>query len=336
VDSEVLPRALEQAGFDPGPHFKAVIVTIAEGADGALAFRWFDHRGTATHADNWWPASTVKFPVAVAALERLTALGFGPDARITFHYEKEPVTQTVSEIVRKALIPSDNHSYDRLGEIVGFDELNKGFLSPKNGFFRSVLQRGYSGRKKDAATRRGTLRYSSALTLEQDGRVESLPERVGKGHYDCPEHGNCMPLMELAEAMRRVMLHEHLPKAQRFDLGRANLELLRKALGSERPRGLGVVNGLRSGFGESPIEVFHKPGFALDWFSDVVFVRSVRDGRRYIVAMAGYPGRSALDAAAHQVGALLRDGVFDAPSVALPDRGAQMPQAVPSTSPPPR
>jgi hypothetical protein len=104
------------------------------------------------------------------------------------------------------------------------------------------------------------------------------------------------------------MMHEKLPAGERFELGKREVALLRSAMSAKRSRGNGVLDGLRRGFGDQKIRTWSKPGFARNWFSDVVFVEVVGTGERWIVSMAGYPGRSALDSAAEHVGRLLREG----------------------------
>ena len=115
----------------------------------------------------------------------------------------------------------------------------------------------------------------------------------------------------MASASDFVMLHESLPACERFDLDGRQLALLRSALEAPRPRGLGVVNGLKEAFGSFKVRCFHKPGFAMNWFSDAVFVLCP-DGmnltRRWIVVMAGLGGRDVIDDAARRVGALIASG----------------------------
>jgi len=310
IEGETLPRLLQSQGFSPPERFKALVIMIDRGRPGAPpTYRAFDWHGTADDRADWWPASTVKLFAAVAALEKTHALGMTPRAMLTYRYVDAPVTLRVDAVVRAALIESNNTAYDRLVEIVGFDELNGGFFVPRNGFISTVLLRGYGGRIRDPVTGSGTLRQAPMITLREGARSATIPERNGRGTYTCPEQGNCTSLLELAETMRRVMLHEQLPASERFALGRPELALMRECLAAPRPRGNGVVDGLRAAFGRR-VRLYHKPGFALQWFSDVVFVEHTRTHARWIVAMAGYPGRPALDDAARRVGGLLASGAL--------------------------
>ena len=257
------------------------------------------------------PASTVKLFAAVAALETTRRLGFPPRVKARFQYEERDKALRVDFLVRQALVPSNNLCFDLLVELVGAKALNDRFLTRANGLAETVMQRAYFGRVRDEATEHPSNRHSPPITLTWRKRHKTLPERDAPPRWDCPEIGNCTTLRDLAEAMRRVMLHDELPESERFALGPPELKVLRKALAERKRRGNGMVDGLKKGLG-GPIRVWHKPGYSRGWFSDVAYVEHVKSGQRYIVAMAGHPGRDSLDVAARHVGALLRSGALTA------------------------
>lgn len=304
---------MSQLGFTPPEGFKALVVVLPARGSAAPA-RTYDWRGTSDDRDDWWPASSVKLFAATAALETTHRLGFGPRTQVTFEYPEGPVTMRLDRIVKDALIPSNNLAFDRLVEITGFDALHREFFSKKHGFQNTVLLRGYGGRIKDPVTQSGTNLNSPPITLSFGKKQKQLPERNGQVRkLECPEQGNCTSLAELAETLRRVMLHDELPENERFDLGKAELELLHSALGATRPRGENIVDGLRAGFGpERPITLHHKAGFALKWMSDAVLVEEPATGKRWLVALAGYPGRESLDQASLIIGKLLASGELEA------------------------
>jgi beta-lactamase class A len=314
VDTDRLGEVLKARGVEVGGDFKALIVRIEEQPGCGLVYRAYDHNGTSAERESWWPASTVKLLAAVAALERLHQWEFTPAASVTFHYaeaEGGEVTQTVSDIVRAAISPSDNTAFDRLVELAGYEWLNDVFLSDANGLGASVLQRGYGGRHRYADSGRGSLRNAPRITLSEGQKHRVLPATQSRKSYPCPDQGNCVPLRDLSDCLKRVMLHEQLPTAERFNLSREQLVLLRLALSAKRDRGLGVVNGLTEAFGPDRLVVHHKAGFALQWFSDNVFALDRKTGRRWLVALANRPGREALDELSVHVGIILRDGLLD-------------------------
>lgn len=318
IDTATLATLFTSHGYYPSAWFKSLVVRVEVLEGGRLRFDAFDYCGTSLdkYGDpgdkSWWPASTVKIYAAIAALERLNELGFSNRAFVTFYYKDQTVRTCVDYLVRQAIGPSDNTAFDMLVEIVGMDDLNQKFLTARNGFFSTVLQRGYSGRVKDPQTGYGSLRESPALLITEGSRTLNIPPRSSTMKYDCPDQGNRTTLLELAETMRRVMLHEYLLPHERFQLTDADLSLLREALAADRERGQEVVKALGRRFADYNIEVrlYHKPGFAMEWFSDVVFVHCTKGYRHFIVAIAGYPGRGSLDEPALILGDILaKDGL---------------------------
>ncbi len=311
LDRTTLPALFEEVGFSPPVGLKALVVRVVRAKDGPT-YLFYDFSGTSLDRDDWWPASTVKVFAAVAALERLRGWGFSPSATVTFHDNKQDVERSVEWLVRQAITHSDNAAFDMLVEVVGGDEMNQ-WLREK-GFLHTVLLRGYSRRHVDPKTKRGILRVSVPITIREPGRpTRHLPTRHGRFRSGCRDQGNCTTLWDLADCLRRVMLHEDLAEAERFALGREEVQLLQSALSAPRERGLGVVSGIKAAFPEGGVTCYHKPGFALDWFSDHVFVRvggAECPDAEWLVAMAAPGGRDALDEAARVVGRLLASGRF--------------------------
>ena len=326
VDGTRLERLLLARGFTPPPRFKALVVELGGGVRRAPAgstgepagaaepaATYFDWRGTSDDRDDWWPASSVKLYAAIAALEVLHGLGFSPNAALTFHYDaagEEEVTLPLAQIVDAAIVPSNNAAFNRLVEIVGFDGINRDFFTARNGLGGTVFLRAYNATRRDPITGHGVNRYSPRISIVEGTRHGELPARVGSGQYPCPDQGNCTTLRQLAEAMRRVMLHEHLPAAGRFALGPRELAVLRRALLSDgREHGILLVEALQLGFGaDVPLRVYHKPGYANRWISDVMFVRRTDTDQRWLVALAAWSGRRVLDEALRHVGAILASG----------------------------
>lgn len=312
IDSERLPALLEARGFVPPEGFKALVIRIDREGDGPFRTRYYDWRGTADDREDWWPASSIKLFAAVAALERIAELGFPLRAQLTYHYESEgepdEVTRRFDRIVHQAIGQSSNPDFDMLVELVGFDDLNRRFFVPRNGIRSTVFLRGYSNRDRDPVTRVNSARPSPRITLRHGRREHVIEARTGTGNYDCPEEGNCTTLLDLAEVMRRVMLHEELPRRERFRLGPDALECLRSAMAIARGRRLAEI--FPETFGEIPVTVHHKPGFALRWISDTLFIHRTDTNERWIVAMAARPERRSLDDAAAHIAALLRDGAL--------------------------
>ena len=323
IDTHLIAGLLAARKFVVPERFKALVIRI-DPVSGSEASRFypFSYKDTYLHRENWWPASTVKLFAAIAALEKSRRLGIEPGAKLTFDYttevSPEPVTKPLNYLVRRALIQSNNQAFDQLVEWVGFHTLNDRFLTAGNGLAQTTLLRAYTRRHMYPELNRGSNRLSPPITVAAKGRVMKLPSERGDGAYNCPNQGNCTTLWDLAEALRRVMLHESLPAAERFALGADELRLLRKALGTRRSRGNPVVDALRNAFGDRIVGLYHKPGYAGKWMSDVVFVDLGPAQAGWLVALANDPGRSSLDEGASHVAALMASGALDVPDTKAP------------------
>ena len=309
TDRDTLPTLLIAGGFVPPDGFKALVVKLEPRADGAWSHKRYDWNGTSGDREDWWPASTVKLFAAIGALQTLHRHGFSLGAKATLHYEdRKPWSGRVSFLARQALVPSNNLAFDRLMELAGHDSLHQDLFRPDKGLGDTVLLRAYAPRRRYPDDNHGDPRHSPRIELVERGRRHTLPERLSKRTYACPEHGNCTTLNDLSEAIRRVMLHGVLPVSERFAIADADAKALAELLGRERSRGNGLVDGLGKACPRRGWRFAHKAGYAHRWFSDVVFVTPRRGKTRWIVAMAGYPGRAALDDAALRVGRLICEG----------------------------
>lgn len=309
--SDILPALLKEKGYEAPDTFKALLIEIVKNEQGGFTYYPMDYLGTSEDRDDWWPASTVKLFAAIAALEKSRALGFPPKSELTFHYEEETVTQTLEELVTRAITDSKNPEFDRLVELVGSDRLNRYFLTEGNGLPRTVMLRAYSARVKDPVTGKSVNSHSPRITLKYRERLEELPEKTAKGLFHCINRGNCTTLRELTEALRRVMMHESLPVEERYKLGPPQLKLLRSALKGEWARG-GVNDALRAAFKGRPIEIFHKGGYADKWFSDVIFLRVNDTHEQWMISLVNRPGRESLNEASKVIAEMIATGELSA------------------------
>lgn len=315
TDTRTLPRLMRERGFHPPKDFKAVVVEVtldAPAGANIVAERYFAWGATAQDP-SFNPASTVKIFAAIAALERVRANGFSPRAVATFHDPGHGSHRhTVRELVEKALVESSNHSYNRLVQLAGYDYLNGRVLSAARGIKRSGIHKPYARSTWMPLTGAGTLRDSPRIELRERSRRRTLPARRGSGSYPCAYSAACTTVRDLAEGMRRLMLHEQLPPGQRLKLSDREILLMRKALRKHRRRGMEVVDGLERALrrGGHSVMLYHKPGFSMEWMSDVIYVYQRRSKRRWIVSLAGYGGRDCLDRAATVIGQLIASGAL--------------------------
>ena len=119
---------------DPGRYRVQILYTqIDRDADNRPLFRSFEYR--VDPGEYFYPASTVKLPTAVLALEKLNRLGIGGLDRDTEMLVGDQSSgKSVGRYVREVLLVSDNQAFNRLYEFVGQEPLN-----------RSLRKKGFDG-----------------------------------------------------------------------------------------------------------------------------------------------------------------------------------------------
>lgn len=260
-----LDADLAAKGYEMPEDANVYAVRVIEGPEGRI-YEQFEAGGGAL-ADDFWPASSIKVLAALGALDFARSLGFTGGATITF--DDGLPSQTLRSIYEPAIRDSSNYDYDLLVRIAGLDYLNDEFLTARNGFPVTSINRSYGGLP---------FNESPAMVFEEGGRRAYVPVRKSNRSPECA--GNCSNLFEMAESVRRIVLHDDLPVEQRFDLDPGDVNALSNAL--QKAEGFfpaAVQRVLGAG-----AKIWSKPGDAaeLDCL-DVAFIQS-RTGRRFLVA----------------------------------------------------
>lgn len=201
-------------------------------------------------ADKYYnPASTVKLPVALVALEKLNEMNKPGVNKFTtmltdssYSSQTKVLTDTsaanglpsVAQYVRKIFLVSDNDAYNRLYEFDGQQTLNE-----------KLWQKGYSNTRivrRFVTMTEEENRHTNAIRFMKDGQLiyEQQPayntgafdyrkqELVGKAHYDRNDsliqspmdftRHNKFPLEDLQKMLQSVIFPKSVPAKQRFNL----------------------------------------------------------------------------------------------------------------------
>jgi hypothetical protein len=231
----------------------------------APAYAFFE-AGGGGFTDSFFPASSVKLLAALGALDFARGLGLTGAALIDGDW-------SVRDTYDAALRWSSNEDYDELVRIAGVEWLNRQFL-PAHGYPATAIQEPYGGGEQ--------VSFSPEMVLSEGGRDIDVPERDGEDDYGCGG-GNCSTLFEMTDALRRVVLDDELPAADRFDLDPADIAALQDALaGAEGFIAPGVADALGP-----DARIFTKPGWVPDL--DCVETALVVDpatGHRFLLGLS--------------------------------------------------
>lgn len=212
----------------------------------------------------FYPASTVKMPLSVFALEKLnkirnpkidrnTRIRFFKswNCQTAFDYDKISPDgyATISNFISKALIVSDNESYNRLYEFTGQKFINKRLRQTVNRKARIVHRFNQCTEKENM--------HTSAFEFEtySNQKIYFRPQvnhrkykkplknmKVGNAYYDSKgklihqakdfSTRNYIPLDGLHEILRKIIFPCNFPRKEQFHLSSIDYQFLIGQLGS--------------------------------------------------------------------------------------------------------
>ena len=309
-----LKKLMKARGFKPPPRFRALVVetTLNKSGSRIRHHRLWSWGKRATTHRGWNPASTVKLYSAISALEQVRWRGLGVNTVVTFHYRGGDRSFPLKQLFEEALNKSWNVPHNRLVQLAGFEYLNgPGGTLQRAGLEHTYIMAAYAQRRWKAEGHSPSLRHSPRITLRQGRRKRVIPARRGRSRYPCMGSA-CTSLSDLAKTMCRMMLHEQLPAGRRLRLGddgqSPHLKMLRQAMdGSHQRRQNAIWKTVSRHFpARAGFVLFHKPGFSRGWMSENIYIYNSGSRRRWIITLAGYPGRGCLTGAARVISKILR------------------------------
>ncbi|UJH67993.1 serine hydrolase [Allomuricauda sp. SCSIO 65647] len=180
----------------------------------------------------FYPASTVKFPAAVVALEKLNEIdSVHRDTR--FYIEGDSIETSFSEAILQIFAVSDNAANNRLIEFLGFDDLNQRLK--KRGVAPIRISHRLSVKNGDDVTTKPLIIYTNdSTTVTSNPIVNNVPVALklmgikkGKGFYaqdslyqEPFDFGlkNYYPIKAQHALLKRIIFPEQFSEEERFDL----------------------------------------------------------------------------------------------------------------------
>ncbi len=214
----------------------------------------------------FYPASVVKFPIALLALQKLNELGidglnkystmltdsaFAGQTKVQFDSTSESGMPSVAHYIKKILVVSDNDAYNRLYEFLGQDYINnklhqKGYENLRIIHRLSVFNTPEQNRNTNPVSF-----YDNAKILYQQDMVSSRKDWVGDENIplgksfmrndtlmeEAKDFGqnNAVSVANLQDMLKAVIFPEAVPEKQRFDLSEEDYDFLYQYM-SQLPR----------------------------------------------------------------------------------------------------
>lgn len=260
------------------------------------------------------PASTVKLPAAIAALQRLHSLdqrNLSPDTRLSFGpticagADSIPVGQrtypTLGRAIDLALAISDNPAYNRLYTFAGPERITT--------LVQQYAAQGIVNRRFDGCNATTDLETGYVNFWSDDGRtlLHHLPGATAPATL-LNEQGNQVPLFGLHQMLAALVLPDAFPDNEQLDLQDDDRQRLLRALSSlpsELPYTInrkyyhdarlkyllyGTNPRAYAQYPASRYRVFNKVGLVGGWLTDVAYVVDYDTGTEFLLSATLYVG----------------------------------------------
>jgi hypothetical protein len=203
------------------------------------------------------PASTVKLPLALLALEKLNTIKIRGVNKNTFvQFDSSYVKQTrlysdstsqnglpsIAHFIKKAFLISDNDAYNRLYQFIGQQAINRSLHDKGYKDLRITRQfMGFTGEQNRHTNAVRFIREDGSLIFAQSPAYNTdsfyFPQqiKIGKAFYRNDSlinepidftKANNIPLEDLQKMLQSVMVPSSVPASQRFNLSKPDYAFL--------------------------------------------------------------------------------------------------------------
>ncbi len=210
----------------------------------------------------FYPASTVKLPLALLSLEKLNRLylpgvdkfarmefdsSYSGQKELTHDSSSETGFPSIAQFIRKAFLISDNDAYNRMYEFVGQREINRrlhsmGFINTRivRQFMPLTEQENRHTNQIQFLDSSGKLIYLQPAAYNKDSFQFSPVVKIGKAYLDAHDsliqepmdftRHNRIPLEDLQEILQTALFPLSVPESKRFKLKPADYLFLYRYL----------------------------------------------------------------------------------------------------------
>ena len=258
-------------------------------------------------AENYfYPASSVKLPAAVLALEHMDNT-VDVSATDTYTIARDTLKHSIAKDVQEIFAVSNNEAYNRVYELLGRDAMNK---SMQNKGLSPIRLTHRLETDDPANAQRDTLFFENGKQL--GGGVDNAISTIsanrlskGKGYMkndslisepmDFSEK-NYFPLETQHNTMKRIFYEENFSEAERFQLSTSSKDLLKAAMHTV-PRKVGYnelefydsyvkffIYGNSRGRIQDHIKSYNKVGYAYGYMTETALITDEKKGVSFLLS----------------------------------------------------
>ena len=279
---------------------------IIRDATGKVSFN--DYSFQVDDSTYFYPASTVKFPIAALALEKLNEQK-EINRNSIFYVEGDSIETTFAKEIEKIFAVSDNEAFNRLFEYLGKDAI---YDRLKSKGIEARISHRLSTENSDELTTKPLIFYlndSTTTTTEEiiNTPIEKLPLKsvlkgngymLGDSLINEPKDfsvKNYLPLTSLHNLMKQLYYPELFKQEEQFNLSDDDRSFLIQTM-KILPRQAGYTSddyydsyGKFLIYGDSKenipeyIEIYNKVGYAYGYLTDCAYIKNKKTNKEYII-----------------------------------------------------
>lgn len=234
-------KMLNEIAHNPAHEVQIIFTDIVRNGD---SVSFIDYNFQLDDDNYFYPASTVKLPAAILALEKLKALndkGIQINKETPFEIAGDTFPSSIASNIAEIFAISDNNAYNHLYEFLGRDEMNKKMKEKGLNLFQISHRLSTPDSANDTLKSirfgfKDEVKYLQASTVDKP--IETLHLRnlkKGIGYYKGDSLvkipfdfslKNYYPLSTAHQTLKRLFFPNNYPIHQQFNLNPADREFL--------------------------------------------------------------------------------------------------------------
>lgn len=280
--------------------------------------------------DYFYPASSVKFPIAVLALEKLRDYP-KIDRHTLFLALEDSVKTTVAAEIEKIFAVSDNVAYNKLFDFLGKDAINDSLKA--KGLNAQISHKLATDDQKIYPVRFLVSDTIAQKVINEKGdsiqplKIDKLEKGVGyiKGDslINKPmdfSKKNYLPITTLHAVMKRILFPEKFTIKERFNLSDSDRNFLLRSM-KLLPKAAGYVSNEYYDsyvkflvFGDCKkdipehISIYNKVGYAYGYLTDCAYIVDEKRGKQFIITATVHVNKNGI----------YNDGIYEYEEIGIP------------------
>tara|TARA_R110000765_G_scaffold20630_2_gene53363 strand:+ start:2788 stop:3915 length:1128 start_codon:yes stop_codon:yes gene_type:complete len=256
----------------------------------------------------FYPASTVKFPTAVLALEKLNKID-SLSIQTKYYVEGDTIESTFAKDISEIFAVSDNLANNRLVEFLGFEAINQNLR--EKGISPVRITHRLGQRSDDLRTKPliiyindSTTGITSFILNKSPDELELLEIKKGVGYYENEElvevpfnfsQKNYYPISSQHNVLKRILFPNNFEETERFHISAEQRNFLLEAMHTvPQKAGYDATTYYDSYckfflYGDSKenipehLEIYNKVGFAYGTLTDCAYVKDTENNVEFLL-----------------------------------------------------